>query len=510
MSALAISGLTVRYGKETVVDDVSLTVAPGEVLGLVGESGSGKTTVALAAMGLLSPDAAVAGRVLLGDDDMIALPERARDRLRGRAAGMVFQEPMTALNPVMTVGAQVAEAVRLQPGTGRREVTAQVAALLERVGVEHPGRYPHQLSGGQRQRVAIAMAIAGKPRLLIADEPTTALDMTTQARIAALLVELVRERDMGLLLVSHDLPLVGSVADRVAVMQGGRVVEQGSAAALLSAPRTAYAQHLLAKTRHVPTRAASISDSGPLLEVNELTHRYNGSDLPALDGVSLTVRAGETLGVVGESGSGKTTLLRSVLGLIRPQAGAVILGGERDPRRWRRQVQAVFQDPVGSFDPRWRVGRAIAEPLHLLAKPLAPREIDARVSAALEAVGLRADAARRYPHEFSGGQRQRLAIARALILEPALVVLDEAVSALDVSIRADVLDLLAALQARTGTAFLFVSHDLSVMRVMTDRLVVLKDGRVVEEGETAALLARPQHPYTRSLIAAAPALASAT
>jgi peptide/nickel transport system ATP-binding protein len=519
MTLLRIEHLGVRYGDRAALAGLSLDVAAGEIVGLVGESGSGKSTAALATIGLLPGSATTTGRIQLDGIDVAA-------DMRGGAIGMVFQEPMTALNPIMTIGAQVAETIRLHKRIGRREAAAAAAQTLLRVGLSPdrapPGRYPHQLSGGQRQRVAIAIAIAAGPQLLIADEPTTALDVTTQAHILELLVGLVRQDGMGLLLVSHDLGVVAQVADRIVVMKDGGAVEHGATLPVLTAPDHAYTRNLLAKARHVPVRHDIVSaDAAPVLDVRDLGRSYpgarrgwrRGTPLRAVDGVSFTVRPGETVGIVGESGSGKTTLLRTVLGLDRPQSGEVLLQGQplhasRGPalRQLRRQMQAVFQDPQGSFDPRQRVGQIVAEPLHLLDTPLTQSERDRRIAAALEQVGLSAADADRHPHEFSGGQRQRIAIARALIVEPALVVLDEAVSALDVSIRADILDLLAALSDRTGLAYLFVSHDLSVMKAVTDRLLVIHDGRIVEQGPTAALLAAPEHPYTAELVAATPDL----
>jgi peptide/nickel transport system ATP-binding protein len=559
MSLLSVENLSVGYGDHTAIAELSLTLEPGKVLGLVGESGSGKSTASLAVIDLLPENAARGGTIML---DGVPLPvgdEAAMNALRGGTIGMVFQEPMTALNPMMTIGAQVAEAVQLHRRVGGREARALSAAVLERVGLPAatipPTRYPHELSGGQRQRVAIAIAIAGGPRLLIADEPTTALDVTLQAQIMQLLRSLVAE-GMALLLISHDLALVAENADAIVVMKDGRAVESGPVREVLGAPQHGYTRRLLERMRHVPVRkllpgtgrgtgaaggggapqtTVSLAEphlhhpsDGPppragedvLLEVSSLRRVYpsrnpfsaKGGKI-ALDDASFVVRRGESVGVVGESGSGKTTLLRAVLALDRPQGGDVRLNGRSITsargaalRALRRDVQAVFQDPYGSFDPRHRIERVVAEPLVLLDPPLGAAERRRRVEAALEKVGLQAGHADRFPHEFSGGQRQRIAIARALIVEPALVVLDEAVSALDVSVRAGILDLLADLSDRLGLAFLFVSHDLSVMRAITDRLLVMQAGRIVEQGATAEVMAAPQHPYTASLLAATPDL----
>ena len=525
MTLLAFDRASVRYGERIALAEFSLDVAAGEIVGLIGESGSGKSSAALAAMGLLPAGATRDGGIAIDGRDMAALPERDADAMRGGTVGMIFQEPMRALNPLMTIGAQVAEALTLHRGLDRRAARAEAAVLLEGMGLDParvpPGRYPHELSGGQRQRVGIAIAVAGEPRLLIADEPTTALDVRTQAQIMVLLVALVRERGMGLLLISHDLALVGDVADRIAVMKDGRLVEHGTAANVLGRPQHIYTRHLLARARHLPVRTAGGGDAPPLLQVRNLQRVYRARGLPfggrretrALDGVSLELRPGESLGVIGESGSGKTTLLRTVLGLDRPNAGSVTIDGTAidhargaQLRAVRRRMQAVFQDPAGSLDPRQRVEAIVAEPLHLLDTRPSPSERRRRLIGALERVGLSESDAARFPAEFSGGQRQRIGIARALILEPQLVVLDEAVSALDVSIRADILDLLVSLQRDLCLAYLFVSHDLAVMRATTDRLIVIKDGKIVEQGDTRALLADPQHDYTRALIAATPDL----
>lgn len=525
MSLLAIDGLSVSYRDASpAVRNASLTVEAGEIVALVGESGSGKSTVALAALGLLPRSATVAGTIVLSGLALTGLPPRDLDRLRGGTVSMIFQEPMTALNPQMRIGAQVAEAIRLHARVSRREAASRAATVLERVGlppeIAPPGRYPHQLSGGQRQRVAIAIAIAARPALLIADEPTTALDVTTQAHVMALLRRLVAEDGMGLLLVSHDLAVVAEVADRVVVMKDGAIVEQGAPHDILLHPQAAYTAKLMERSRHAPVRP-SPPPGPPLLEVQDILRTYPGGrsglralpDRIAVDGASFTVGRGETVGLVGESGSGKTTLLRTILALDAPQRGDVRLGGQsiteaRGPalRRLRRDVQAVFQDPAGSFDPRYRVERIVAEPLHLLNERIVPDERRHRVERVLAQVGLAGTDADRFPHQFSGGQRQRIALARALIVEPALVVLDEAVSALDVSVRADILDLLADLSRRLGIAYLFVSHDLAMMRHVADRLVVLKDGRIVEQGPTADILAAPAHPYTAALLAATPDL----
>ncbi len=522
MSLLEIERLSVAYAGVAVVRDVTITVGAGEIVALVGESGSGKSTVALSAIDLLAPSADRGGRVLVEGRDLATLSLRERDRLRGARIAMISQEPATALNPRMRIGAQVAEASRLH-GMSRRDAGRRAAEMLARVGLPadavSPRRFPHQLSGGQRQRVAIAMAFAAAPALLVADEPTTALDVTTQAQVLALLRRLVAEDDMGLLLISHDLAVVADLATRIVVMKDGAIVEEGTSANILSSPQTDYTKTLIERSSHVPTRAPHAgpapAGSPPLLEVRNLTriHRGRGQDRLTVDAASFVVRRGETVGLIGESGSGKTTLLRAILGLDAVQGGAVLLDGVNISTargaallRLRRKVQAVFQDPAASLDPRWTIERVVAEPLHLLEMAVDRRERRYRVERMLEQVGLRATDADRYPHQFSGGQRQRIAIARALVIEPALVILDEAVSALDVSIRADILDLLADLSSRLGVAYLFVSHDLALMRRIADRLIVIRNGRIIEQGPTGEVIAAPAQPYTAELLAATPDL----
>ena len=527
MALLEVRELSVEIGGVRALKSISFELEPGEILGLVGESGSGKSLTALAISRLLPPGAVSTGAIRLLDRDLAQLPERSLCEVRGRGIGMVFQEPATALNPLLRIGAQVAETVRAHGPSSRSAALEAAARALARVGLD-PGsipaaRFPHELSGGQRQRVAVALATVLAPRVLIADEPTTALDVATQARILALLQTLAARQGMAVLLISHDLALVARFADRLAILQGGRIIETGPTRALLGAPTHAYTRGLKRDFELGGVTLAPRSDAlVPLLVARDLVRDYPGERsgllgrrLPrrAIDRVSLSLGAGERVGLVGESGSGKSTLVRLLLALDAPTAGSLemngqpfVPGGGQADRRQRRLVQAVFQDPYGSLNPRFRIERIVAEPLGLLDVPLAPAERTTRVRQALEDVGLWPDALARYPHEFSGGQRQRIALARALVIEPKLLILDEAVSGLDASLRAQILELLASLSASRGLGYLLVSHDLGVVRASTERLLVMHAGRIVEEGPTTEVLLAPRHPYTRALIAATPGL----
>ncbi|MCI2400747.1 ABC transporter ATP-binding protein [Aliiroseovarius subalbicans] len=520
---IALEHLSLSIHGTPILDDVSFDMAPGKVFGLVGESGSGKSMTALAIMGLLPRGAETSGRVMLDGGDLSKLRDRDLCAIRGNRIGMIFQEPMTALNPVKTIGEQVAETLLIHTRTSRAEAMKIAAEKLARVGLPQDkfplGRYPHELSGGQRQRVCIAMAIALHPELLIADEPTTALDVTTQAQILDLLRDLVAEEGMSLLLITHDLAVVSGIADHVAVMQTGKIVEQGETEQLFRHMTHPYTRQLFEASGHQPDRAAP-PNNAPMLTVEGAVRDYAlprralfgpAPTFRAVNGVSFTMNSGESVGLVGESGCGKSTLTRAILGLEPLQGGNIrLFGKDMTPataRDLRARIQVVFQDPYGSFNPRWRVEKLVAEPLHLL--PSRPEDWRNRVALSLEEVGLPPDAMQRYPHEFSGGQRQRIAIARALILRPDLIILDEAVSALDVSIRAQILDLLAELQNRLGLAYLFISHDLSVVRTITDRVLVMRAGEIVEQGATEVVFAAPQHDYTRNLIAATPTIPDA-
>ncbi len=524
MSLLKIENLSLSIHGVPILKDVSMEVQPGRILGVIGESGSGKSITAFSAMQLLPHGTESSGLITLAGQDILSKSEAELCRIRGRDVGMVFQEPMTALNPLKTIGAQVAETILIHERVSKSVALERAAEALRRAELPQDrfplSRYPHELSGGQRQRVVIAMAIALRPKLLIADEPTTALDVTTQAQILDLLKRLVAEDGMGLMLISHDLAVVADLADDLVIMRKGEVVEAGPAKSLFRTMKHPYSKALLEASGHVPDRAGEAAESA-LLEVRSVvrdyvthTHGWWGKTghHRAVNDVSFNIRKGESLGLVGESGCGKSTLTRAILGLEEVQGGEILFDGQpvfthhHANKAVRRRMQVVFQDPYGSFNPRWRVDRLVTEPFHLLDNPPKGAERDWAVAEALESVGLSADDRHKYIHEFSGGQRQRIAIARALIIKPDLIILDEAVSALDVSVRAQVLDLLAALSDRFGLTYLFISHDLSVVRSITDRVLVMKAGEIVEEGPTGDVFDAPKHDYTRQLVAAAPVL----
>ncbi|MGI5270313.1 dipeptide ABC transporter ATP-binding protein [Nonomuraea sp. CA-218870] len=531
-SLVTVEDLRVSFGGADVVRGVSLSVAPGECVALVGESGSGKSVTARALLGLAGPASAVRAEAfrVAGRDALAFTPADWR-RLRGGFAGLVLQDALVSLDPLRTVGAEIAEVLATHDVVPRSRRAERVLELLEAVGVPDPatraGQRPHQLSGGLRQRALIASAIAADPRLIIADEPTTALDVTVQAQILRLLAER-RAAGTALLLISHDLAVVASIADRVLVMKDGGIVEEGPTRDVLAEPAHAYTRTLLAAVPSAASRGTRLTTGEPrgrptpdrsaqVLAGTGLTRSYGTRRV--VDDVSFTLHAGETLGVVGESGSGKTTLTRLVLGLLEPDAGQVTLHRrpwshrrERERRPLRPRVQLVSQNPLDSFDPRHTVGRLIAEPLRLPRDARRERVLDLpardarreRVLDLLARVGLPPETAARHPRELSGGQRQRVAIARALGPRPDVLVCDEPVSALDVSVQAQVLDLLADIQAEYGTAMVFISHDLGVVHHVADRVLVMKDGRVVEEGDVAEVFARPRHPYTRTLVDSVP------
>ncbi|MFE5834856.1 ABC transporter ATP-binding protein [Streptomyces sp. NPDC056488] len=505
-------------GSVRAVDGLSLTLAEGRALALVGESGSGKSTVAGALLGLhRGTGAKVTGSVRVGGIDVATAGPADLRRLRGGVAAMVFQDPLSSLDPYYAVGDQIAEVYRIHAGGSRKAARARAVDVLDRVGIPDAARRsrsrPHEFSGGMRQRALIAMALACEPRLLVADEPTTALDVTVQAQILDLLHELRRETGTALLLVTHDVGVAAESVDEVLVMRDGREVERGPVAGVLGAPSEPYTRALLSAVPRLdgPVRAPS-EEGDVLLEAVGLRREFGRGKraVTAVDDVSLTVRAGETLGVVGESGSGKTTLGRMLVRLLDPTGGRLRyrdaeIGAlsERDLRPYRRELQMVFQDPVASLNPRRSVGESIADPLRVAGERDEKRIRD-RVRELLDRVGLDPDRHGAYPHEFSGGQRQRVGIARALAAEPRLIVCDEPVSALDVTTQAQVVELLAALQAELGLGLVFIAHDLAVVRRVSDRVAVMRGGRIVEQGTVEEVYGTPRDPYTRQLLAAVP------
>jgi microcin C transport system ATP-binding protein len=523
-SLLEIDQLSVRFGASTVVDRLSLTIAPGEKFGLVGESGSGKSITALSVLRLVD-GAATSGAIRFEGEDLLKKTEREMRGLRGRQIAMIFQEPMTALNPLYTVGNQIGEVLELHEALRPNAARARTIELLARTGVPEPERrvdsYPHELSGGQRQRAMIAMALACRPKLLIADEPTTALDVTIQAQILALLDELQHEMGMALLFITHDLSLVRRYTHRVGVMERGVLVESGPTEQVFADPQHAYTRKLLASR---PQRVVQPvpADAPVLVQARDVRVTFpvpqgwfRKTQFEAVRRCTLSLQRGETLGIVGESGSGKTTLGMALLALQPIASGEVDFDGRRIDdaeravlRTMRSRMQVVFQDPFASLSPRLTVGQIVGEGLALHRRELSAAQREALVLQMLDEVGLSAaqgvaDVLQRYPHEFSGGQRQRIAIARAVVLRPEVLVLDEPTSALDVSVQQQVLALLAELQRRYGMSYLFISHDLAVVRAMAHRVIVMKDGAVVEEGEAQALFDAPREPYTQALLAAA-------
>jgi microcin C transport system ATP-binding protein len=524
-SLLSVSGLRVAFpgsqGELEAVRGISFDIDKGKTLALVGESGSGKSVTALSILRLLPPSARVGGRIIHDGTDLVTASDRKLREVRGNAISMIFQEPMTSLNPLHTVERQIGEILSVHRGMGKSAARQRTLELLHDVGIadaEHRlAAFPHQLSGGQRQRVMIAMALANEPDLLIADEPTTALDVTVQAQILELLRGLQRRLGMAVLFITHDLGIVRRMADETCIMTQGEIVERGPTETIFAAPQHPYTQKLLAAE---PRGAPPVADeAAPVLveaaglkvwfPIRRGFLRRTVGHVKAVDGIDLVVRAGETVGVVGESGSGKTTLGRALLRLVSSQGRIVFAGTEIQHASWaamrprRKDMQIVFQDPFGSLSPRMPVGEIVGEGLRVHFPRLTAADRDRRVVRALEEVGLDPAARERYPHEFSGGQRQRISIARAMVLEPKFVVLDEPTSALDVSIQAQVVDLLRELQQRHGLAYLFISHDLKVVRALANHILVMKDGRMVETGPAAEIFAHPQTDYTRALMAAA-------
>ncbi|MGB7432451.1 MAG: dipeptide ABC transporter ATP-binding protein [Ahrensia sp.] len=528
---LEIEKLRLTIGDREILHDIDMQVRPGEVHGLIGESGSGKSMTALTIMQLLPSQAATSGKVLFNGTNLLTASEPTMCALRGDDIGMVFQEPMTALNPVKTIGEQVAEGIRFHTGANRADAEARAIAMLDRVGLPQSrfplSRYPHELSGGQRQRVVIAIACALSPKLLIADEPTTALDVVLQKQILDLLRSLVDEQRMGLVLISHDLAVVADMADQITILRHGAVQESGETGQLFARMAHPYTRQLAEASTHVPTwtkRNASPAQAEPLLRVENLTRTYGSAKtwlkpdtrFTAVDDVSFDIAPGRSVGLVGRSGCGKSTLARLVLALDTPTQGQISLGGRAlfgasadTLAAARRDMQVVFQDPYGSFNPRRTVEKLISEPLHLDPDVTTRTQFRERVAQALDEVAMPADAMERYPHEFSGGQRQRLAIARAIITRPKLIVADEPVSALDVSIRAQILDLFAKLNDELDIAFLFITHDLAVARAITHETMVMDAGKIVERNTTAALLDNPKTAAAQQLVEATPNLQKA-
>lgn len=545
---LELDGVEVSFGSVHAVRSVSYSVAAGEVVAVVGESGSGKTVTAMSLLGLLPSTAKVSGRASLDGRNLYELPPADLREVRGGAVGMVFQEPMSALNPVFSIGDQLVEAIRAHQELSAADARKRAIELLDLVGLPEPDRrfrsYPHELSGGQLQRIVIAMAVANEPKLLIADEPTTALDVTVQAEILELLRDLRNRLRTAILLITHDMGVVADLADRVVVMYDGQVVEQGTVTEIFTAPKEKYTRELLGSVITLGARAtegveralasdvvvrenhlaapdhpatASVPDvpaDKPVLSVQDLSVVYGGRlralSVTAADRVSLHIEPGEVLGLVGESGSGKSTVAGAVTGLIKTTGGRVAINGVdiarvrgRAAKALRRQIGVVFQDPLSSLNPRTPVGDSVAEPIRL-HKVRTGSDVDKRVAELLESVQLSASLRTRYPHELSGGQRQRVCIARALALNPDLLIADEPTSALDVSVQAKVLALFRELQQEHGFACLFISHDLAVIEQLAGRVAVMHRGHVVEQGPTPSVLTEPIHPYTQRLLAAAP------
>ncbi|MFN4203081.1 MAG: ABC transporter ATP-binding protein [Tabrizicola sp.] len=524
MSVLEVRDLSVTFRQDgrliQAVKRVSFTIDKGETVALVGESGSGKSVTALSTVGLLGDNAEIAGSITYGGTQMVGASERDLRRIRGNDISFIFQEPMTSLNPLHTIEKQLAESLALHQGLTGDKARARIVELLGKVGIRDAesrlGAYPHQLSGGQRQRVMIAMALANGPELLVADEPTTALDVTIQAQILDLLADLKRSEGLSLLFITHDLGIVRRIADRVCVMQGGEIVEQGPAATIFADPQHPYTRNLLAAEQKggpppVPQGAAEVARTEALriwFPIQRGLLRRTVGHVKAVNEATLSVRAGETLGIVGESGSGKTTLALAILRLIPSAGGITFLGrdlqglGRAELRGLRREMQVVFQDPYGSLSPRMTVEEIIAEGLGVHGVDPGHNRTE-MVAGIMREVGLDPATMARYPHEFSGGQRQRIAIARAMILRPKLVVLDEPTSALDMTVQVQIADLLRELQRKWGLAYIFISHDLRVIRAMAHKVMVMQAGDVVEAGDCEAVFTNPQTPYTKALMAAA-------
>ena len=526
-SILTIKDLTLRVGSEILLDHVSFNIQHGEIFALVGESGSGKSLTSLAIMRLL-PEVIVvrAGEIHLKERALFHLPESQMQKVRGKSIAMIFQEPMSALNPVMTVGSQVAEVIKLHLGLKKEQIKEKVFSLFREVALKDPEEryhwYPHQLSGGQKQRVMIAIALACEPDLLIADEPTTALDVTIQAQVLGLLKKICKQRDLSILFITHDMAVVSEMADRVAVMKKGEIVEQALCKDFFTQPQHAYSQRLLADARS--TKAYNKEEvSDPLIEVEALKVHFpikkgffqrTTGYVKAVDDVTFSIAKGKTLALVGESGSGKSTIGKAILSLLDETEGQVrfqkqnLIGLDKKALSpYRGKIQVVFQDPFSALNPRMTIANIIREGMISLdVGPKSRSEQDRYIEALLLKVDLEATHMHRYPHEFSGGQRQRIGIARALAVEPELIICDEPTSALDVSVRTQVLDLLTRLQKESGVSYLFITHDLSIIPMIADEVAVMKEGKIVEQGLVEDIMEDPQHPYTQKLLASAPKL----
>ena len=549
---LQVRDLSVCFNGHAVVDKISYTLHRGETLGIVGESGSGKSVSSLALMGLLPDNASISGSAMLGGEELLGLTETQFRKVRGKRVSMIFQEPMTSLNPVHRCGVQVVEMLQLHEDVCDDEARKRVLQLFEEVRLPRPEQifdsYPHEISGGQKQRVMIAMALVCHPEVVIADEPTTALDVTVQKTILELLRELQRTRNLSVIFISHDLGVIAQIADNIVVMYQGKVVEQGTSNEILHNPQVPYTQGLLAcrppldsRPRRLPTVAdyigevkkngtdepqafvgnpPNVTEKKPLLTVSHLSVTYAleknllgkvKKELQAVDDISFEVYKGETMGLVGESGCGKTTLGRAILRLVESASGSIFFDGKRldtlsknELRRIRSRIQIIFQDPYSSLNPRMTVGQTLMEPLASHGMGGDRKQQNQKVLDLMERVGLKHEWFNRYPHEFSGGQRQRICIARALVLDPELVICDESVSALDVSVQAQVLNLLNELKEQFGYTYIFISHDLSVVHFISDRIMVMQSGKLVELGDSDSLFSSPQALYTRKLLDAIP------
>ena len=524
MSDIKICNLSLEINKIQILKNLNFESSCGKILGIIGESGSGKSMTANSITQLLPNGSKISGEIILHQKNLLELSEKEMCNIRGREIGFIFQEPMTALNPLKNIGDQVAEGIKLHFRVNRQESLRLAAEVLRRVDLPQEKfpltRFPFELSGGQRQRVIIAMAISTKPKLIIADEPSTALDVTTQSKLLKLLKALVEEDNVCLIIITHDLAVISELATDIIIMKEGEIVESGNIKILAKGLRNKYSQKLFKSSIYRPKSIKKNKTYKPLLEVKNVSREYiqnspglfkKRSVFKAVSDISFTVNSGENLGLVGESGCGKSTLTRVILGLDPISKGEIILDGTKISlgevsRKSRKKMQVVFQDPYGSFNPRHKVGKLISEPLYLLDKALTEIETDILVLDILKDVGLNKEDKNKYIHEFSGGQRQRIAIARSLIIKPKLIILDEAVSALDVSIRAQILDLLVDLSKKFGLSYLFISHDLSLVKSFTDRIIVMKSGKIVEYGKTLDIFKSPKNEYTKSLIAATPNL----